>query len=101
MAQLRFPHDLDAIDTRSEQKTCRRLVEALSDSVQVFPSVPYVTETPHGARDGEIDLVLVDPGRGLLVLEVKGGKEITFDRDRGWFSTSHDGSVHSIKDPFE
>ena len=101
MAKLRSPRDLDAIDTRSEQKTCRRLVEALSDSVQVFPSVPYVTETPHGARDGEIDLVLVGPERGLLVLEVRGGKEIAFGRDRGWFSTSHDGSVRSIKDPFE
>jgi hypothetical protein len=68
--------------------------------VEIFHAIPYVNETDHGARDGEIDLIVLDPNHGLLILEVKGGKEVGYDSDRGWYSISHGGQTHSIKDPF-
>jgi hypothetical protein len=89
------------LKTGSEKEACRRLAESLPDRVELFHSVPYVTETDYGARDGEIDLIVVDPEQGLLVLEVKGGKEITHDPDKGWFSVSRGGQHHRIKDPFQ
>jgi superfamily I DNA/RNA helicase len=100
MAQFSSSHGLEAIETRSEREACERFLEGLPETMRVFHSVPHVTQTDHGARDGEIDLIVLDPNQGLLVLEVKGGKEVGYDQDRGWYSTSHDGQTHSIKDPF-
>jgi hypothetical protein len=100
MAQLSSSHSLEAIETRSEREACECFLEGLPETTFVFHSVPHVTQTDHGARDGEIDLIVLDPDQGLLVLEVKGGKEVGYDQDRGWYSTSHDGQTHSIKDPF-
>jgi hypothetical protein len=100
MAQLTSPTSLEDIEPRSEREACRALVEGLPDAVCVLHSVPHVTQTDRGARDGEIDLVVLDPEQGLLALEVKGGREVGYDPDRGWYSTSHGGATHSIKDPF-
>lgn len=49
------------------------------------------------AREGELDFLIVDPARGALGIEVKGGA-VRRDRD-GWFSTNRYGKEHSIKDP--
>ncbi len=100
MAQLTSPTSLADIEPRSEREACHALISGLADAACVLHSVPHVTQTDRGARDGEIDLVVVDPEQGLLVLEVKGGKEVGYDPDRGWYSTSHGGTTHSIKDPF-
>jgi len=100
MATLRSPHSPETIDIRSEREACQRLVDGLPETTQVFHSVPHVTQTDHGARDGEIDLIVLDPNQGFLVLEIKGGKEVGYDSDRDWYSTSHGGQTHSIKDPF-
>lgn len=48
-------------------------------------------------REGELDFLIVDPARGALGVEVKGGG-VRRDRD-GWFSTDRHGDEHSIKDP--
>lgn len=100
MAQLNSPDTLSDIEPRSEREACQRLVDSLPETTRVFHSVPHVTQTEHGARDGEIDLIVLDADRGLLALEVKGGKEVGYDQDRGWYSTSHGGETHGIKDPF-
>ena len=49
------------------------------------------------AREGELDFLIVDPARGALGIEVKGGG-VRRDRD-GWFSTDRDGQEHPIKHP--
>ncbi len=50
-------------------------------------------------KDAEADFVVVDPERGILVIEVKGGT-IDFDPASGsWSSTGRSGK-HQIKDPF-
>ena len=48
-------------------------------------------------REGELDFLIVDPARGALGIEVKGGG-VRRDRD-GWFSTDRDGQEHPIKHP--
>ena len=85
----------------SERVVYERLARDLPDHIEVFFSVPYVEPTEKGARDGEIDFVILDPERGLLVLEVKGGKEIGYDRrGNGWYSVSRGGKTNDIKDPY-
>ena len=89
-----FEHD-------SERVVYKRLSQDLPDHVQVFFSVPYVQSTEKGMRDGEIDFVILDPDQGLLVLEVKGGKEVGFDSNKGsWYTISRGGNTNWIKDPY-
>lgn len=78
------------------------LATGLPDSIAVSCSVPLlVTRRDGGARDAEIDFIVADPARGLLVLEVKGGA-IGFDGATGqWTSTDRYGTVHGIHDPIE
>lgn len=85
---------------RAEQKVYERLQADLPDDVHVLHSLPYVESRKEGGRDGEIDFVIADPTRGLLVLEVKGGKEIGARSTGEWYSVSHSGAVHTIKDPY-
>ena len=49
------------------------------------------------AREGELDFLIVDPARGALGIEVKGGS-VRRHRD-GWSSTDRHGEEHSLKDP--
>jgi hypothetical protein len=49
--------------------------------------------------DGEADFVLLHPGHGMLVVEVKGGG-IGIDSG-AWYSTDRFGERHAIKNPFE
>lgn len=92
----------DSISPTAEAMVYRALEQRLPDRADAFHSVSLNVLTDRGARDGEIDFIVVDPERGLLVLEVKGGKEITFDPEHGtWCSIDHGGSRHKIRDPFE
>ena len=56
--------------------------------------LPGGKDTP--SEEGEIDFLVLDPARGLLALEVKGG-EVACENGR-WTSTEG-GRVHSIEDP--
>ncbi len=51
--------------------------------------------------EGEADFVLIHPTNGLLVAEVKGGKEIIRDENGKWFTIPHNSTTKQIiKDPF-
>jgi hypothetical protein len=63
---------------------------ALDDSYRLYPNVGWVLKETRDkpARDGETDLVIVHPERGLLVVETKGGR-IRRDGTGRWFSGEH------------
>ncbi len=67
----------------------------------VFYSVAWLGRTSGNApRDGETDFVVAHPARGVLLIEVKGGR-IRYDgSQRQWISTDREGIDHFI-DPFE
>lgn len=48
---------------------------------------------------GEADFVIIHPQRGVLVLEVKGGRIEGEWHDDAWRSTDRLGNVHAIKNP--
>ena len=52
-----------------------------------------------GSGEGEADFVILAPGVGIVVIEVKGGR--VHCEDGEWFSTSRDGAQHWVKDPFQ
>ena len=71
---------------------------ALGDSAEVYANVRWVDSTRDGgpARDGEIDLLIVDPHRGILAIEVKGGA-VARDGFGRWFA----GTRHLDESPFK
>ena len=89
----------------------RRLFAALRDQLPadwvvlhgrrvVLPAEPQ-RDGRDGRRrpvEGEADFAVIDPRRGLLVLEAKGGQEIGRDGD-GWYSRDVHGGRHAIRDP--
>lgn len=92
---------LDDSRRKAEVRVYDRLAEVLDDSFHVFYSSPWLGTDRHGnEKDGECDFLIAHPEHGILAIEVKGGREISFDpRDSQWRSTDHGGFVHKIKDP--
>ena len=93
-------------DTSTNSPAERRLYEALAhqldDEWAVLHHVKWIGNDEFGhPRDGEADFVVAHPYKGVLVLEVKGGR-IRFDETTGHFiSRDRDDIAHDIGDPFE
>jgi hypothetical protein len=92
---------LDDPRRKAEVRFYDRLAEVLDDSFHVFYSSPWLgTDRLGNEKNGECDFLIAHPEHGVLAIEVKGGREISFDpRDGQWRSTDHGGFVHKIKDP--
>lgn len=92
---------LDDPRRRAEVRVYHRLAEVLDDAFHVFYSSPWLgTDRLGNEKDGECDFLIAHPDHGILAIEVKGGKEISFDpRDSQWRSKDHANFVHKIKDP--
>jgi hypothetical protein len=75
----------------AEERVIERVRDALPPDFRVYPNVHWVSRSRVGgpARDGETDLVIAHPERGLLIVEVKGGMIRRDDRGR-WYSGSHE-----------
>src|SRR4051794_10659979 len=82
----------------AEQRVIQQVRDALPPDYRVYPNVHWVSRTRVGgpARDGETDLVIAHPERGLLIIEIKGGA-IRRDSFGRWFS----GSNELAQPPFE
>ena len=91
---------LDDPRRRAEVRVYDRLKD-LNDNFHVFYSSPWLgTDRLGNEKDGECDFLIAHPEHGILAIEVKGGKEISFDpEDAQWRSTDHGNFVHKIKDP--
>lgn len=85
------------IQSPAERKLYELLRDDLPSDYVVFHSVAWLArDLRSGAQDGETDFIVAHPERGVLVLEVKGGR-INYDGPTNqWYS-----GVNAIKDPFE
>ena len=86
MARL-LPADFDLHSLEhSERRVCQSFLDGLDDTWLVVPHVPIVVDN----ADAEIDVVLVSPAQGVIVVEVKGGA-ITIEKGRTvWSGSSSD-----------
>lgn len=83
MARL-LPADFDVTTLEhSERRVCQSFVDQLDDTWLVVPHVPILVDH----NDHEIDLLLVCPTRGALVVEVKGG--VLSVKGGKWSSNGH------------
>lgn len=65
--------------TRSERKVWHALYDGLSADAWLFSNFVFSDDR----RDFEIDMLVVDPGVGIVVIEVKGG-QLTRDPSGQW-----------------
>ncbi len=101
MYPKKLPGYIERDPARSaERKVYEALEKDLDKSFSVFYSVAWLSKPRKGdPRDGEVDFVVVHPERGLLLVEVKGGRIARDGRTGTWTSTDRDGVTHEIKDP--
>src|SRR5664280_1687530 len=95
--------DIPFFDSASSaERKAYDALRALPDDYRVFHSVTYYLWPGGGAplNQGEADFVVLHPSKGLLVLEVKGGRIRYEGREHRWYSMDGIGVEHSIADPF-
>lgn len=99
MARLFPALDFSDIDNPGERVVAEALVEQLPSRVEVFHSFSWLSRNRQGTlMEGECDFVLLDPERGLLFVEVKGGS-LAFD-GREWVRKVGAERRSLNKDPF-
>jgi hypothetical protein len=82
---------------KAERSVWRWAVEQLPDDVLVLPNVTATVERDGGApEEVEVDLVLVDPERGVTLVEVKGGRVGYHGGQRRWTGV-HRNPVKQVK----
>ena len=84
----------------AEIRVYNELAKQLGPHFHVFYSSPWIGTTPDGEEiDGEADFVIAHAHKGMLIIEVKGGK-IKREGDTGqWKSTDRNEVIHNIKNP--
>ena len=96
------PQELRDDAPYSEKLVWTRMVEVLPDDWVLLSRRRIVTpnRSGRGIAEGECDLVLLNPRRGIIGLEVKGGR-IRYE-DGVWSTTDRNGQTHRLnKDPGE
>ena len=91
---------LTAMRSKAEATFYVACRDRLAPEVVVIHSLALLRLTGAGGReDSEADFIIIDPAKGVVVVEVKGGG-VEFDPASGiWFSTGRN-KRNKIKDPF-
>ncbi|MCF8431950.1 MAG: NERD domain-containing protein [Melioribacteraceae bacterium] len=93
-----YPNVKNISGPQSERKFLRKLKEQLSDEYWVFHSVEFISNIKGTLQQGEADFIILHPELGILVLEVKGGKEIDYDgHTNTMYPTDEFGNKHKLK----
>lgn len=83
-----------------EERLATALERDLKPPWRLYRNVAWLGKRPGSEpQDGEADLVVAHPDRGVMVIEVKGGRIRRLGPDR-WESIDRGGTAHPIKDPF-
>jgi hypothetical protein len=93
---------LAVVESAAERRFYKLCQSELPAEWCVLFSTPWVGTTPSGRRyDGEADFIILAPGLGLLVVEVKGGGVSYNPSDGVWESVDRNGRRHRLsKSPF-
>ena len=92
--------DIDSHGFPSGEVKLYKALKEIDDSYHIFHTVTWITKSANGAKDGEADFLICHPEKGILVVEVKGGRISANYRQGLWLSTDKHGREHKIKDPF-
>jgi hypothetical protein len=96
---IMYPDGVDPGAPRSEQRVYESFQGAVPDEFIILHSKRFLIPAfeDNNPLQGEVDFIILDPKRGYLCLEVKGGG-VRRAGDK-WQSRDRNGNVHDIKDP--
>jgi hypothetical protein len=98
---LMYPNKLINVASYAEVKLYEAFRDHLDNNYYVFHSVHWQSIDREGRpRDGEADFIIINPHRGILIIEVKGGSVQYNPRKNEWITRNQAG-VHDIKNPVE
>lgn len=102
MARM-YPERLpDTVTSNAERDLFAAFRDTVSDRRTVLAGVSWIYTNNRGqGRTAEADFVVLDPDRGILVIEVKGGTVGHEAQSGRWYSVSRGGRDNTIKDPVE
>ncbi len=101
MAQLIPTISTDEIKNYGERLFAESLLKQVPARVQVFHSINWLADNREGTvREGESDFVILDPDRGILFVEVKGGTIRCRPDSFEWVRVLDNGVQEKIKSPF-
>ena len=81
----------------SERRVYQRFEIALPSAWTIIHSQRFLLPRHRRTQEGELDFLVLDPSRGAIGLEVKGGW--VQRTAAGWSSVDRHGRTHQIKDP--
>lgn len=98
-----FPEPQDAVsESKAELTLYTALAEQLGPDYAILHSVAWISRPGGGGpREGETDILIAHPVRGLLAVEVKGGRVSLDYQTRTWISIDGNDVSHDIKNPFD
>ena len=87
MARCYPDPDQAVSDSNAELIVYRALAEQLGADYAILHSVAWISRPGGGGpREGETDILIAHPARGLLAIEVKGGRVSLYYGTRTWVS---------------
>ena len=92
-----IPRVLDPGTPNSERRMYKLFRDELPSAWKVVHGQRFLLPAKHRTQEGELDFLLLDPARGALGLEVKGGR--VERHAHGWVAIDCHGVQHNIKDP--
>jgi len=96
MARLLGPIPADP----SERKLLRELHKQLPSTWTVLSNVTWAFKEETGmVSDGQSDFVVLVPGSGMVIVEVKGSREVWIDADGLWYRRGPDGEPVLVSPP--
>lgn len=98
----RFPQwALEQTNRSAERKVFEKLAQLPEPYVVFYSAAWQARSSREGAQDGEADFIVAHPEKGVLILEVKGGR-IRYDASlQQWYSLDRNSVAHAIKDPIQ
>jgi hypothetical protein len=85
----------------AEDRVRELLRQQLPVGYTIYANATWLEKEPgNEPADGEADLVIGHSGRGILVVEVKGGGVRRIGQSDRWESVDRAGQAHAIKNPF-
>lgn len=84
----------------SERKLLRQLQKQLPETWVVLSNVTWATKDELGiVSDGQSDFVVLVPGAGMVIVEVKGSREIWIAPDGLWYRRDREGEAVLVSPP--
>lgn len=79
---------------RAEQHVLEQLRQQLPRDWVIVADVSWAIKNAYGiVEDGQADVVVLAPGAGMVVIEVKGSRKIWIDDDGQWYRSEREGQA--------